>query len=493
MKKDLLYKNVQDRLLLLYCLLIFLITGLLSVYSWRVYSTALKNNAEEFVSAEMSQMQLNIDNYFDRIEGTAALLFSDENFYIYDKTSDKYDDYTRLKIEDEIKEKIVDLGIMENFADFCIVYSDNTSVGWLSGATKNLYKEEGLYNKAINSISNERKSNGWFYSVNDENENLDRIFYVKKYNDNAVILVSIYCRELESVFNISEDISGITIRLADSSNNIIYSSDSAEAGQMLDGNLVKLIESNGDQSYVDNDLINVNTCSNGWRVVTVVPNDVITGDISNLKYSSLTFTVVMAAIFIIAGILAFIKLIRPVDTMVNDLEEKASHDGLTNILNKRAFEQKVTEDLDYTINSCSVAYVMMDVDHFKTINDTLGHAYGDQFIVRTAKVLKNVLPQTVILGRIGGDEFSFWIKDADKSVEEMKEYMTEILDNLSREFLTEFKEEHEKYNVSLSAGITVLSYKNETFKDLYKTSDTALYNSKENGRNQFTFYKEDKA
>ena len=69
------------------CLLIFLITGLLSVYSWRVYSTALKNNAEEFVSAEMSQMQLNIDNYFDRIEGTAALLFSDENFYIYDKTS----------------------------------------------------------------------------------------------------------------------------------------------------------------------------------------------------------------------------------------------------------------------------------------------------------------------------------------------------------------------------------------------------------------------
>lgn len=492
MKKKVMFKNIQNRLLLIYCALVCGIAFILSAAFWQKSSVAIRNNAVSLVSADMTQLQMNINSYLDKVEGTAALLFSDENYYTYDKTSDKYDEYTKLQYEDAIKTKIIDLGIMENFADFGIVYSDNTAVGWLSSTTKSMFKEEGLYNVVTKNISDERKQNGWFYSIN---ENLDRIYYVKRLNNNAVLVASLYCRELASAFHISDELSGIAIRLIDKDNVIIYSSDTEEAGQILDQSIINTIGDSKELSYAtnSNDIINVRSCTNGWRVVTMVPNSVITDDIREIKNFAFSFAIILAAIFVIAGVSAFYKISNPVDSMVASLEEKASLDGLTNILNKKAFEAKVTEELEHTVASCSLAYIIMDVDHFKSINDSLGHAYGDKFIVRTAQLLKTFLPETVILGRIGGDEFSFMIKEADKSLDEMKEYITEIITNLSKEFLKEFNEEHEKYNVSLSLGINIISYKGESFKELYKTADSALYHSKENGRNQFTFYQEDKA
>lgn len=481
-------KTFQNRLLLAYCFLVACIGIILSFVFLYKSSSTIRENATELMSANASQIQLNINSYMEKLESTASLLFSSEDYYKYDETSDKYDEYTKIQYESAIVDKIVDLGIMENFSDFGIVYSDNYTVGWISSTTKDAYKDEGLYNGLSKNIVNEMTQDGWFYNVN---EGLDRLYYVKRLNSNAVVITSIYGRELASVFTIPAELNGMVIRLVNEENVILYSSDKEEAGEMLAAELIGIIGDNRELTFTsEREVINVNCCENGWRVVSVIPANVILKDISDLKTYTIMVAIILVAVFVIAGVLIFVKVTNPVDTMVTKLEIQAALDGLTKIYNKMTFETKITEELEHTIAGCSIALIIMDVDHFKSINDELGHAYGDQVIIRTAELLKRILPSDSIKGRIGGDEFCFAIKGADKNLDEMREYIEEIITNLSKEFLKEFKEEKEKYSVSLSLGVRVLEYHNEIFKDLYEEADAALYVSKESGRNRYTIYEE---
>lgn len=488
------FKNIENRLLLIYVAMVLSVAVLLSIAFLRKSSTAIQNNAMNLIAANTSQIELNINSYLEKVERTAALLFSDENYYKYDETSGKYDDYTKIQYENAISAKIVDLGIMENFSDFGIVYADDYTVGWISNTTKELFESGEMYSSLVSGITNEKTENGWFFGVN---ENYDRLFYVKRLNENAVILASIYSRELASVFTIPKELTGMKIGLINDDNQILYSSKKDDIGNyisdgtaMLIGKEKKITINNGEN------IINIDSCKNGWRIISMISADYILRDLSELRYFTITVTIVLTAVFVIAGVLLFSRSTKPVDTIMSDLESKAESDGLSGLLNKMAYENKIKNELSHTISGCSIAFIILDVDHFKSINDSEGHAVGDAVIVRVSELLRRVLPNDIILGRIGGDEFSFMIKSVDKDVKEMSLYIEEILVELSKEFLNEFKDEHVKYDVSLSIGADVFKYNNKTespednFEIIYKNADAALYVSKEGGRNRYTFYEE---
>lgn len=484
-------KSIENRILLIYVAMVLCVAVLLSIAFLRKSSEAIQSNATNLIAVNSRQIQININSYLEKVETTAALLFSDEDYYKYDETSSKYDDYTKIQYETAINNKIVDLGIMENFSDFGIVYSDDHPVGWVSNTTKELFGTGEIYNSIVKGITNEKTKDGWFFGVND---NFDRLYYVKRLNDNAVILVSIYSRELANVFTFPEELDGMEIRLVNDEDQILYSSTKEEIGMYLPEDMRNEIFQNSDIVINDSEkLVDVNTCENGWRVVVVVPENVILKDLDDLRYFTITMAIILTAVFIIAGVLLFDRNTKPVDSMMSNLELKASKDGLSGLLNKRAFENQVKEELLHTISGCSTALMILDVDHFKSINDSEGHAKGDEVIVRVSQLLQKVLPKDILLGRIGGDEFSFLIKGADKDIEAMEAYLDDILAELSKEFLQEFKEEHEKYDVSVSIGAYVFKFtsaEQDNFETVYKNADAALYVSKENGRNQYTFYKE---
>ena len=165
------------------------------------------------------------------------------------------------------------------------------------------------------------------------------------------------------------------------------------------------------------------------------------------------------------------------------LEDKADTDLLTDLNNKMATERKIREYMEQYPDKQGVLFVL-DVDNFKKINDTMGHAFGDEVLRNLAVRLQSMFRATDIVGRTGGDEFMVFLKDIrDISMIEREGKKIE-------QFFHQFEVgEYVKYSVTASVGAAVFPRDGRTFEDLYKSADNALYVSKRHGKNQLTFYK----
>ena len=165
------------------------------------------------------------------------------------------------------------------------------------------------------------------------------------------------------------------------------------------------------------------------------------------------------------------------------LEDKADTDLLTDLNNKMATERKIREYIEKYPDKQGVLFVL-DVDNFKKINDTMGHAFGDEVLRNLAVRLQSMFRATDIVGRTGGDEFMVFLKD----IREIP--MIEREGKKIEQFFHQFEVgEYVKYSVTASVGAAVFSKDGKTFEELYKAADNALYESKRRGKNQLTFYK----
>ena len=161
------------------------------------------------------------------------------------------------------------------------------------------------------------------------------------------------------------------------------------------------------------------------------------------------------------------------------LDSLMSRDGLTGLLK----HSRIKESLDVEIarserNSLPLSVVMLDLDHFKRINDTYGHAAGDQVIRAIAHLLRQRLRKSDIIGRYGGEEFLIILPDTGSEIAE--HLMTDILRRFSD---LQFKDEQEEFHVTFSAGIASTADQ-VTPAALLAVADKALYLAKSEGRNQ---------
>jgi len=166
--------------------------------------------------------------------------------------------------------------------------------------------------------------------------------------------------------------------------------------------------------------------------------------------------------------------------------EKTSYiDPLTNIYNRRYFDENAEKMVEKaSVENQQLALMMIDLDHFKEINDTNGHLFGDDALTITATALKDYFqPFESIVARFGGDEFIVLCQlQEDESVRTMTENLYQTLNSLSLTINDE--------NVQLEFSIGVSTNKQgqiTVVEELIHIADTALYESKRNGRNQITF------
>lgn len=161
------------------------------------------------------------------------------------------------------------------------------------------------------------------------------------------------------------------------------------------------------------------------------------------------------------------------------LRQKAERDALTGLLNRQSFEQ-LRERLRNPAKK--LAFLLVDVDVFKAINDNYGHDVGDQALVKVANLLKDNFRKEDYVLRIGGDEFAVIM---DNMTADKKQIIQEKVDAIN-EILQHPQGDFPKY--SLSVGI---AFSGKGFhEELFHQTDTALYHTKENGRCGYTFYDE---
>ena len=166
-----------------------------------------------------------------------------------------------------------------------------------------------------------------------------------------------------------------------------------------------------------------------------------------------------------------------VGVMFDIRDENGLLDSLTGTYNHLAFENKCTSLIRQ--KGTKLLFVMLDVDDFKIVNDTLGHNVGDRVLSQTGQVLKEAVGANGIVGRLGGDEFAaivFGLEDSD-AVDEFCVKLSGRLKNII------FDMEY-----SASIGMTTGDDRELTFKDLYYEADQAMYYSKRQGKNRISFF-----
>jgi diguanylate cyclase (GGDEF)-like protein len=162
----------------------------------------------------------------------------------------------------------------------------------------------------------------------------------------------------------------------------------------------------------------------------------------------------------------------------------ANYDALTNLPNRKLFKERLDEALETSLTSEKFLAVMfLDIDRFKNVNDSLGHAKGDQLLQEVAQRICAEVGEGQIVARIGGDEFGV-LAPSCTGVEEVIGTARKILEIFEEPIVFEGLEFH----LTTSVGIAISGQDGMEAEALLKAADTAMYSAKEQGSNHFRFY-----
>lgn len=270
----------------------------------------------------------------------------------------------------------------------------------------------------------------------------------------------------------------------------------------------------------------------GWKIITVMPKHFAKKSTTSLIVSlTLSITVIMFIAMILAWLLLKRIYADPLERLINSLKqstndgsdngfintkEKGELGALAHCFNQRTNELLTTQEQVHSLDffdpltglpnrkmlkthidkklasaqknkTCS-AVIFLDLDHFKHLNDSLGHDIGDKLLIDFRKRLESCLRKGDIAARLGGDEFVVLLslptfKNHDKT-KIPTTIAKQILSTLDEPFLLSGN----LYHVTASIGIAIIDENSESTEDILKYADSAMYHSKSNGRNTFCFF-----
>ncbi len=186
----------------------------------------------------------------------------------------------------------------------------------------------------------------------------------------------------------------------------------------------------------------------------------------------------------ILGAVIILRDVTEVRTMEKRLSYQASHDALTGLINRREFEVRlkqiirnaITEDANHSI-------CFLDLDKFKIINDTSGHAAGDEFLKQVSKTIQSLLRQTDVLARLGGDEFAIILDSC--SIHQAKIICNEIIKKIKD---TRFNWGKNSFEAGASIGIVPITKLTVSVSEVMSSVDAACYEAKDKGRNRIQVF-----
>lgn len=227
--------------------------------------------------------------------------------------------------------------------------------------------------------------------------------------------------------------------------------------------------------------------NNGWAVLLGVDDAYFAEQISHYSGTIRHLVLSLAGCMVVfMGVVIFLQV------MYNHygrrksagLQHLAETDQLTGLYNKVTTERKIKEYFAENPDSQSLLFVL-DIDNFKKINDTMGHAFGDEVLREIGQGLKQQFRASDIIGRAGGDEFVILLKHITED-----QYVIREAQKLENFFKGLQVGKYTKYSVTSSIGCAVFTKDGEDFETLYKMADEALYKAKQRGKNQLAFYKD---
>ena len=233
----------------------------------------------------------------------------------------------------------------------------------------------------------------------------------------------------------------------------------------------------------------------GAAVLVSVKDDQISKSIQDENKDTRALILkVMLSIGVFCALIIIIYIINRVSFVKEskELQNKAETDLLTDLLNKISTESKIKDYLNGEGKDKTSMMCVLDIDNFKKINDTMGHAFGDEVLSTLGKKIRAEFRVTDIVGRTGGDEFIIFLKDLkdEAIIEREAGRVAGFFKNFTVGTYT-------RYSPTASIGAAIYPKDAYDYESMYKAADTALYKAKKRGKNQLAFFadatEEDKA
>lgn len=199
-----------------------------------------------------------------------------------------------------------------------------------------------------------------------------------------------------------------------------------------------------------------------------------------------TFTLVSAAVsygctFLLSGMN---EVLGQLDRNMQEARHMARHDALTGLGNRHFFTEQITQAIAQAPHRSSrFALILMDLDHFKHVNDSHGHHVGDVLIQRVAERLRNVVRDGDFAARLGGDEFVLLLSDVGRDAD-----LQSMVARVFKSVCGEYAWGQYVLFVNVSMGVAVHPRDGTTASELLKNADAAMYHAKELGRNRHQFF-----
>ena len=173
---------------------------------------------------------------------------------------------------------------------------------------------------------------------------------------------------------------------------------------------------------------------------------------------------------------------KGIETLNRKLEQMSRVDGLTGLFNRRFWEEQFSREFKRLKRTGQpAAAIMLDIDHFKKVNDNYGHPAGDHIIKTLAKIIQKAIRETDIAGRYGGEEFAILLPE---TTSENALYVAERIRLLAEKLVPTY--EGEEITFTVSVGIADFDHSYADHMLWLEKADQALYESKESGRNKVT-------
>jgi len=208
---------------------------------------------------------------------------------------------------------------------------------------------------------------------------------------------------------------------------------------------------------------------------------------------------IMTALFLLMLMLSSRSLNRTILTSLETryahqqaektIRQQALHDELTGLPNRRLLLERLTQELARSTRHKHLGGLLfVELDHFKTINDSLGHRIGDRLLQAVAKRLSGRLRAEDTVARLGGDEFVILLTEIADQSETAPSNAQKIAEDLLELFRRPFSVEGHELHMSVSIGVAVFPTAQETAEDLLQQADVAMYNAKESGRDNIKLF-----
>ncbi len=227
----------------------------------------------------------------------------------------------------------------------------------------------------------------------------------------------------------------------------------------------------------------VQQCIEGGKLIELGHNILLID--SNKQERSLDISVapIKDQFGITTGVVLIFRDVTEMNRIARQLSYQASHDSMTGLINRREFERRLHRLLEDANSEESHAFLYLDLDQFKIINDTCGHFAGDELLRQVSCVLTQVIRKRDTLARLGGDEFGVLLEHCQQ------DHALQIAHQIRLAVHNcKFSWENHHFNLGVSIGLVPINPKQDTLASVFQTADSACYAAKESGRDRIHVY-----